>query len=455
MPGFQPAMDILGMADHRSFEIDKTQRNLGPIWLTPGVMPRNVVTLFYSAAIAVGFVNLINLIQPLILQEQLGMTGGEGDFTANLYIVAEITTLLLVGPLANLSDLIGRRPIFASGFLILCLAFIIYPTATSGSELLVYRIIISAGIACCTTMIASLMADYPQNASRGKFIGFNGIFVALGVIVVGSGMTQLPKLFKSMGYPAVEAITLTLWIASGLALVTAFICFAGIRKGRVISHEEKLSFLENGRVGLGEIRKSSRLQLACAATALSRGDLTVLASFFSLWIQKVGTDQGVESVIASATAGRLFGLTQIVMLFTLPVIALLADRLDRVTTLSVSIFLAAIGYYALGVAPDPFNSPLIYLVIILAGIGEAVMIVSVPALIGQEAPGKLRGSIIGVAFSCGAIGIIATNKVSGYLFDNLGYQVPFLFMGALNTCMLIWAIAVRFKTGDSRAPKAI
>lgn len=443
------------MSDHRSFEIDRTQNNLGPIWLTPGVMPRHVITLFYAGAVAVGFVNLINLIQPLILQEQLGMSGGEGDFTANLYIVAEITTLLVVGPLANLSDNIGRRPIFTTGFLIVCLAMIIYPTARSGTELLMYRVVMSLGIACCTTMIASIMADYPQNASRGKFIGFNGIFTALGVIVVGSGMTQLPKVFKGMGYTPIEASTITLWIASSLAAITAVITFAGIKKGRATDHEEQLPFLENAKVGLGEIRKSARLQLGCAATALSRGDLTVLASFFSLWIQKTGTDQGVESVVANATAGRLFGLTQIVMLLTLPLIALLADRLDRVTTLATSILLAAIGYYALGLAPDPFNSPLIYLVVVLAGIGEAVMIVSVPALIGQEAPGKLRGSIIGVAASFGALGIIATNKVSGYLFDNLGYQIPFLFMGALNTLMLLWAIAVRLKTGSSRMPQKI
>jgi len=447
------ATEACQMTDHRSFELDKSQRRLGPIWLSPGVMPRNVITLFYSGAIAIGFVNLINLIQPLILQEQLGMTAGEGDFTANLYIVAEITTLLVVGPLANLSDIIGRRPIFTAGFLIVCLAMLIYPTASSGIELLTYRVIMSSGIACCTTMIASIMADYPQNASRGKFIGFNGIFTALGVIVVGSGLTQLPKVFTGMGYTAIEGSTMTLWIASALSFVTAAVTFAGIKKGRAVTQEAKLPFLENATVGLAEIRKSARLQLGCAATALSRGDLTVLASFFSLWIQKTGTDQGIESVVASATAGRLFGLTQIVMLLTLPVIAILADRLDRVSTLSISIVLAAIGYFALGLAPDPFNSPLIYLVVVLAGIGEAVMIVSVPALIGQEAPGKLRGSIIGVAASFGAIGIIVTNKFSGYLFDNLGYQVPFLFMGALNSCMFIWALTVRIKTGNSRQPR--
>lgn len=439
------------MSDHGSFEIDQSQRRLGPIWLTPGIQPKHALTFFFSAAMAIGFINLLNLIQPLLLQEQLGMKAGEGDFTANLYIALELTTLLVAAPLANLSDLIGRRQIFSSGFIVVCLGLIIIPTATSGIELMVYRIFTSAGIACCTTMIASLMADYPQNASRGKFIGTTGVASGIGVIVVGSGLTQLPKLFESMDYTPVEASTMTMWIGSALALFVALVTFAGIKKGRVGSQDKRPSFLENARIGLGAIGKNSRLQLGCGATALSRGDLTVLATFFALWIQKTGADQGVQSVDAAATAGKLFGLAQIAMLLFMPVIAIFADRFDRVTTLSVSITLAAIGYFALGLAPDPFNSPLIYLVVILAGIGEAVMIVSVPALIGQEAPGPLRGSIIGVAASFGALGIIITNKVSGYLFDNLGYQVPFMFMGLLNSIMLFWAITVRIRTGSSRS----
>jgi MFS family permease len=183
--------------------------------------------------------------------------------------------------------------------------------------------------------------------------------------------------------------------------------------------------------------------LGCGATALSRGDLTVLASFFSLWIQKVGSDTGVESVVASATAGRLFGMTQVAMLLSLPVIAILADRVDRVANLAIGISLAAIGYFALAFAPDPFQSNWIYLVVLLAGIGEAAMIISVPALIGQEAPGALRGAIIGVAATFGAIGIILANKVAGFLFDNWSYQGPFLFMAGLNTAMFVWAIVVR------------
>ncbi len=431
------------MPDHRSLDIDANQRRIGPIWLSPGVLPRHALVLFLSGALAIGFVNLVGLIQPLLLQEQLGMTGGEGSFTATLYIIAEITTLLVAAPLANLSDIVGRRPIFSSGFVITCLMLIVYPLAESQSELLFYRVFMSVGIACCTTMIASIMADYPQNASRGKFIALNGIFSAIGVIVVGSGLTQLPRLFTAQGYTPVEASTYTLWIGSALALFAALLSYGGLKKGRATEHEEHLPFLENARIGLREIRGNPRLILGCAATMLSRGDLTVLAAFFSLWVQKVGADSGIASVDASATAGRLFGLTQVAMLCSMPVIASVADRFDRVTTLCLSMTIASIGYFALGFSPNPFESPLIYLVVVLAGMGEAVVIVSVPTLIGQEAPARFRGSIIGVAATFGALGIILTNQAAGYLFDNWSYQGPFVFMGILNALMLIWAVSVR------------
>ncbi len=336
------------MSDHRSLDIDANQRRIGPIWLSPGVLPRHALVLFLSGALAIGFVNLVGLIQPLLLQEQLGMTGGEGSFTATLYI-----------------------------------------------------------------------------------------------IVVGSGLTQLPRLFTAQGYTPVEASTYTLWIGSGLALIAALLSYGGLKKGRATDHEDQLPFLENARIGLREIRGNPRLILGCAATMLSRGDLTVLAAFFSLWVQKVGADSGIASVDASATAGRLFGLTQVAMLCSMPIIASVADRFDRVTTLCLSMTIASIGYFALGFSPNPFESPLIYLVVALAGMGEAVVIVSVPTLIGQEAPARFRGSIIGVAATFGALGIILTNQAAGYLFDNWSYQGPFIFMGILNALMLIWAVSVR------------
>ena len=35
---------------------------MGPLWFSAGIVPRNVLTLFYSAAMAIGFINLLALI---------------------------------------------------------------------------------------------------------------------------------------------------------------------------------------------------------------------------------------------------------------------------------------------------------------------------------------------------------------------------------------------------------
>jgi MFS family permease len=434
------------MTNPTAVAIDKSQQRLGPIWLSAGVTRRNALTMFYSSAMAIGFVNLLNLIQPLLLQDQLGMTEGEGNFTAMLFVILELITLTVAAPLANLSDVIGRRPIFTSGFIIICLALIMLPAASSGFELGAIRAFASLGIACCTTMIASVTADYPQNATRGKFISANGMCTALGVIIVGSGLTQMPSVFSNIGYSSTDAIAFTIWIGATLAIITAWLAWSGLRRGRVTEVIERPGFLANARTGLGQIKNNPRLVLGCGATLMSRGDLTVLATFFALWVQKVGADQNIESVIASGTAGRLFGLMQICMLLSLPIMGILADRVNRVSIVAIAMAAAAIGYFALGISPNPFESNWIYPVVALAGIGEAGMIIAVPSLIGQEAPAESRGAIIGIAATCGALGIIMTNWVAGLMFDNLSYQAPFLFMAVLNCCMLSWALIVRMRT---------
>jgi MFS family permease len=152
---------------------------------------------------------------------------------------------------------------------------------------------------------------------------------------------------------------------------------------------------------------------------------------------------------AQSGASRLFGISQVAMIFFVPIVGMMADRLDRVTTLAVSMGLAAVGYTALGLVGDPFGSPWIYPVALLAGMGEAGVIVSTPALVGQEAPHRVRGSVFGFVAFGGAIGVLFNVKMSGVLFDNWMYQAPFLWMGALNFVVLLWAILVRLRYGPS------
>ena len=150
-------------------------------------------------------------------------------------------------------------------------------------------------------------------------------------------------------------------------MFTALVARGGLAGSQSQAHHGRQPLPKLLRTGVGEIRKNPRLGLTCAAYFVSRSDLAVFVFFFSLWIVAAGTDAGISAGEAQARAGRLFGLSQVAMLLFTPVMGVLVDRLDRVTALALAMAVAFVGYMALGLIDDPFNSPYMIPVVILAG----------------------------------------------------------------------------------------
>jgi MFS family permease len=446
------------MTDNAAFEIDRTQRRLGPIWLTPGVMPGHVLTLFYSSMITIVFITSIGVLFPYLLHEHLKVpTEVQGNYTGNLIVILELTVIAIAIPVGIASDRWGRRPIFTAGFLIVFISLVLMPLARTGEALVLYRVMSGVGVAFGTTMMATTIADYPQNASRGKFISINGIITNIGVILLTAVvLSQLPQFFIGRGADAYAAGSYTFWTMAGLALLTALITWTGLKGGRAIAHASR-RFSDLLLTGAAEVRRNPRLRLACAAYFVSRGDLTVFVMFFTLWLVAVGTDAGMPTAEAQSAAGRMFGIAQVSMLLFTPVIGWMVDYFDRVVALAISMAIAFIGYLALGIVVDPLNSPWMYLAAVLGGAGEAAVVVSGPALVGQEAAPKVRGSIIGFVTLFGALGVLINSKISGVIFDAWMYQAPFVFMAGMNLLIVIAAMAVRLweiRTGVVTHPTA-
>jgi MFS family permease len=423
--------------------------NFGPIKFSDGIDRRNVAALFYSGMMSVTFITFINLLNPYLLSEHLKMPLSEqGDFTGNLYVLTEIVTLALTIPLGVLSDRIGRKVIFSFGFIVVAVGFIFIPTAMDALWLSIWRMFISVGIACCTVMCASLLADYPDNKSRGKMIAFNGIFTSLSIVLISSlFLSSLPEVFKGRGATGIEAGSYTFWVAAGLAVIAGMVAIFGLKNIERIQDDGSPPLFKMFATGLTEILRKPRLTLGTGATFVARGDLTVLSAFFSLWLVSVYTGGGLDTATAQGKAGMLFGITQLAVPLFLPFVGLFVDKVDRVTALAVGMGIAALGYLSLGLVPSPLESWLIYPAGIVTGMGEAAVIVTAPALVGQEAPQKLRGSVFGVVAFFGAIGVLINVKVSGVVFDGISYQTPFIYMGLLNVCVAAWAVIVRLRHG--------
>ena len=174
-------------------DLDRLYR-LGPIQLAPSVTRWQAATLLFGAFFSIGLMTFIAVGQTYILNEHLGIpTGEQGTISGDLVFWTEIITLALFIPAGILVDRVGRRLIFAIGFLLLAVTYVLYPMAGSVDELYLYRIVYALGVVTVATALSTVMADYPAERSRGKLVATVGVLSGLGIVVINQFFGGLPS----------------------------------------------------------------------------------------------------------------------------------------------------------------------------------------------------------------------------------------------------------------------
>ncbi len=201
--------------------------------------------------------------------------------------------------------------------------------------------------------------------------------------------------------------------------------------------------------GIAEVKRNPRIALAYGTAFIARGDLVVVGTFFSLWFVQVGVDQGIGAGEALGRGGRLFGAIQLSAMGWAFFMGLICDRVNRTTGVIIAFGIASVGYLWLGSVGDPFaTGNLVVFACIITGMGEVSTVVSSFALLGQEAPPRYRGAVVGVFNQSGAIGIMFATVVGGQLVDIVSPNAPFTLMGICNAIILLAAIGVRLWFND-------
>ncbi len=417
----------------------------GPIDLTPGVSRLNASALMFASFITIGFMIFINIGNAYVLNANLGIPRAEQGSVTGIFLVVNEIVLFLMLPLAGIvSDRVGRRSVMLLGLLTMALGYVLYPTAESIGELVVYRTIFAVGTAGATGMLGTILHDYPQESSRGKIIAISSIMIILGSMFVAFVFGRLPEYFRGQGLDGIMAGQYTFWIAAAAMSLACVVLRMGLKGGTPAKPLDRPPIKVLVRSGIKHAR-NPRIALAYASAFVGRSDLVILGSFTVLWGTIVGLEQGMNPAEAVWRGTLLFIIANIAALFWSYFIGLIIDRCNRVTALAIGASLGAIGFTSMGLVENPLAPSAIPFIVML-GIGQVSCFSAAQALIGQEAPVRERGAVLGMFGLAGAVGIAIATGVGGWLFDSWMHAGPFVLVGLANAVIVALALLVRWKS---------
>lgn len=425
----------------------------GPLQLSAGTRRHNAVAYYWLALTAIMTFTFVPGIQAALLSTVLGLPEAEqGRITGLLGLVAEIVLIVVVAVAGAASDRRGRRVIAVGGYVTMGIGIAITPFMGRVVPLLAARAVVAVGIAMVTGMLATIIADYVRNETRGVANGILGFANGIGALITFFVLVQLPEQFESMGLGEVAALRLTYAIVAGICLATAVVLRMGLRGSKAVVAADHPPMTRLLRVGLSAGRRPG-LALSYAAAFVSRADMALVGAFLILWATQYGQSTGLSSAEALARGGILMGVANGMALLAAPVIGIVSDRLGRVDAVLLALGISALGYGATLLVADPFSA-VGYTVAAVIGIGQTFGVIASQVLVAEQAPPNIRGSVIGTFGLFGGVGIMVALGAGGVLFDAWRPAGPFVLFASFAAASFVFGLVVRGRIPREEAASA-
>jgi len=425
----------------------QNSKKWGPVRLLEGVRPVNMTVYVLGAMFAMLFSTFVPQAQPFILTEILHIPASEqGVLSGTLGLAATLVGLFMPSVWGTLSDKVGRRLVYAAGLLVSALGIALSPLAGTVVLLFACRMIFSAGSNGSTTMSATLLGDYVDNRDRGKAFGMVSMSSGVGALLTVFIFLKLPSIFVNAGLDPQKAALYTYWVVTVIAILAMVIVYKGLAGKTRTQAEQKRGIFQIVREALTAAKANPCISLAYGVTLAATGAITVVGTFFTLWITTYGTTSGgLTSSEALARAGMIMGITQMVGLIASPLFGILADKINRVLAVVLTAGLTTLVYALTLFISDPLSGGMIVLGLFI-GLVQISGVITGGALVAQHAPDAVRGSVMGFYGFCAAVGTMLASVLGGYLFDHWLPQAPFVLCAVLSLCVVIWGLIVYFKS---------
>ncbi|MEI8396647.1 MAG: magnetosome biogenesis transporter MamZ [Rhodospirillaceae bacterium] len=375
-------------------------------------------------------------IQPLLLDTVFGIAfEKEGAINADIQVVAEIISILGVGWFGLLSDRIGRIPVIMGGFLAISvgtalslISLQIGLTVATGALALLYitRGLISGGADAVQLELSTLVGDVSDFHNRPRLLTDVIFMMLFGGTVLSAIIMQVAD--QKDGIFIILALPLVVGI-SGYFMTQKYLYDVA---------PKHLNITNPLRQVWDFVSKDPRMQLAFVAAFYTRVDVIILSLFYSLWCISVADIVGVTRAFAATHAAVMIGLLGASVLASIPLWKIVIERHSRISAIGASLSMAGIGYLSLGLFANPFNW-LIFLPLMLIGLGYAGCTVTLQVLTVDIAPKPILGAVLGMAYLTGGAGIIMLTQSGGYYFDAVGPRAPFVLMGTAKLLVTLYA----------------
>ena len=445
----------INVARGRDLKPDPSGKRLAGLWFVPGLTTANAWSFLFVSFTTVGLLTAITGVQTNVLSENFGIPArDQGQWISGLVLWTEFVLLAVFGLVGVAADRIGRRQIFAIGLLLMGLSYVFHAYAFEIWQLFGARVIYAVGIGAATGMLATILADYPQEISRGRVVAVSGALTGLGVVLIklmfGDGARVL---VDSLGLSEDSVLPLGLFLIAAVAFVTAAVAAWGLQPGTPTTREERPPVKELLTAGVREAISNPRIAVAYAGAFVARSDLVILGSFLTLWGRFAVESAGLTGSEAQAMSVRPFAVAQTAGLLWIVLLGFLLEKRDRLLALAVAFGVATIGYLGMWFVGDLLSVRSIPFLCLL-GAGQISAFWGATTLIGREAPKASRGTVVGAFNLSGVLGILVFVALGGYLYDRYGPVAPFLMVGCANLLVMAAAGGLALKESRDAAASA-
>ena len=467
--------------------------------LRDGVKKSWLAAFLLSSFLTIASFVFINSTQAYILTDLLDTPRAKlGAIQGNLSSMDEGISMIMVIVWGVLSDRIGRRIVFAAGFLLMALAIFLYPLASSVyglnstssflNSLLFYRLIFACGGAATSDMLTVVLGDYAAEGKRSKLAGLLGVSTGLGACFGALFLNRLPTFFiRSQEKEIITSagtIYASFWITAFLLIGGALISGFGVRKPPQQLQQDPLIEAESAKVkkcpvfqnepsplnsstkcwwkrivfGFKAIKTHPTLLAAYLGGFVARGDSIILSVFLPPWIASFYARNNLcqvdDSTVSDAAlyitkcpeakrlVSTLTGISNLSALLAAPLVGNFADRLGPLRALGIPAMLGVCAYGGMLLIGDP-RSKIVMFMAVLQGLAQIGMIITSVSLVAKEAPPHARGAISGVYSLFGAVGIITVSKIGGALTEIWTETGPFSVIAVANVLLLLLLFYLR------------